>query len=83
MMTLEDALIARIALACGLDPTALTPNTRVDDIGLDSFSLVHILTGIECDCGLELRDDDISSLLEARSIGDYLCVLSTASERAA
>ena len=77
-MTLADQLITRISSVCALDPATLSLNTRVDDIGLDSFSLVQILTTLESELGIELRDDDVAGLLEARSIRDYLELLSRA-----
>jgi acyl carrier protein len=80
-MTLADSLIAQIAATCSMEPGALGLDTQVDEIGLDSFSLVNILTSIEADTGIELRDEDIATLLEGKSIGDYVNVLTAVSNR--
>jgi acyl carrier protein len=74
-MTLAASLIAQIATTCSIEPEALCLDTQIDDIGLDSFSLVNILTNIE------LRDEDLMSLLEAKSIRDYVDVLTAVCNR--
>lgn len=80
-MTLADSLIAQIATTCSMEPESLGLDTQIDEIGLDSFSLVNILTSIEADTGIELRDEDIATLLEGKSIGDYVTVLTAVSNR--
>ena len=80
-MTLAASLIARIATTCSIEAETLCLDTQIDDIGLDSFSLINILTSIEAETGIELRDEDIMTLLEGKSIGDYVNVLTSVSNR--
>jgi acyl carrier protein len=80
-MTLAASLMTRIATTCSIEPETLSLDTQIDEIGLDSFSLVNILTSIEAETGLEFRDEDIMTFLESRSIGDYVDVLTSVGNR--
>jgi acyl carrier protein len=74
-------LIARIAEVCKVDIASLSRETRTDDIGLDSMSLTQILATMEAEFGIELADEDVFNLLEARSIDDYANVLNARAAR--
>jgi acyl carrier protein len=80
-MTLVASLISRIATTCSIEAETLCLDTQIDDLGLDSFSLLNILTSIEAEVGIELRDEDIMALLEGKSIGDYVGVLTSVLNR--
>lgn len=80
-MTLAATLIARIAATCSIKAETLCLDTRIADIGLDSFSFLNILASIEAEVGIELRDEDVVTLLEGSSIGDYVNVLTFARNR--
>jgi acyl carrier protein len=77
-MNLESVFKSHIAAVCAIDAGSLSVLTTIDELGLDSFSLVQILTAMESELEIELRDDEIARLLEARTIGDYLEVLNCA-----
>jgi acyl carrier protein len=77
-MNLESVFKSHIATVCAIDASSLSVLTTIDELGLDSFSLVQILTAIESELEIELRDDEIARLLDARTIGDYLEVLNCA-----
>jgi acyl carrier protein len=80
-MNLESVFKTHVGAVCGLDAGSLSLLTTIDEIGLDSFSLVQILTAIESDLEIELQDNQITRLLEARTLGDYLEVLASAADR--
>lgn len=79
--TITSRLIAHIADVCGVDATALSRNTQIDDIGLDSLSLPRILHALEQEFAIAFDEDDVATLLEARSIGIYADVLDAALRR--
>jgi acyl carrier protein len=79
--TITDRLIAHIAEICSVTPTALSRDTLIDDIGLDSLSLPRILHALETEFQIQLEEDDIVTILEARSIGIYIDVLNAAVAR--
>lgn len=74
-------LIAQISEICGVEPTALSRETLVDDIGLTSLSLPLILNALEREFGIEFDEDDVATFLSARSIGIYADVLDAALNR--
>ena len=52
-----DAFVARVADALDLEPEEMTANARFDeDLGLDSYDLVELLTLVE-ELGARLPDD--------------------------
>ena len=79
--TVADRLIANIAEICSVIPAALSRDTLIDEIGLDSFSLPRILHALETEFQIQLEEEDIVTILEARSIGIYIDVLNAAVAR--
>lgn len=79
---LQERLIALVASFCLLDPSSVSEDTLTDDIGLDSLSLTQIITSIEVEFALDLEEEDLAKLLEARVIGDFADVLVFARNRA-
>ena len=78
---LSQKLFDLVARSCGVSAEGLRPETQVDDIGLDSLSMTHVLTALEVDLGVELSEAELFGLLEARKLGDYLLVLDGAVAR--
>jgi len=70
-------LCPAIARACQLEPTAVTAESRVVELGLDSLSLVSVLTLIEAEHGFELTPKEMLILLEAADVRALACALST------
>jgi len=84
-----DVLVAwlcpAIARACHVDPADVTGESRVAELGLDSLSLVSVLTQIEAEHGFELASDETLALLEAadvRTLAGTLAAIIDARRRA-
>lgn len=58
-----------IARACHRAPTSVTAGSALLDVGLDSLTLVFVLTQIEVEHGVELSAEETLALLEAPNIG--------------
>lgn len=78
-----DAMIKLVARACSADPRQFSSETLLDEAGVDSLTLTQIMAEIESAFAIELWDDDIAGLAEARSIGDFVGVLNNALRRTA
>lgn len=74
--TLEALVEASVAAVCGTDPAAIGPDTDLDELGLDSLSLVSAASLIEAARGIELDADATARLLEARSVADLVALFS-------
>lgn len=61
-------LCATLARACHLERRAVTAESRVLDLGLDSLTLVSVLTQLEAVHGFELSPDDTLALLDAPDV---------------
>lgn len=84
-----DVLVAwlcpAIAHACHVDAADVTGESRLADLGLDSLSLVSVLTLIEAEHGFELASDETLALLEAadvRTLAGTLAAIIDARRRA-
>ncbi|WP_313917235.1 acyl carrier protein [Tahibacter sp.] len=86
-MTIEaavaDTMIKLVARVCAVPPQDLSPDTMLDEVGVDSLSLSQIMAEMEAAFSIELWDEDIAGLAEARSIGDFVGVLNAALGRTA
>lgn len=78
---LSQKLFELVAMSCGVSAENLRAETLVDDIGLDSLSLTQVVTALEVDLGVEFNDAELTGLLEARNLGDYLLLLDGAVAR--
>ncbi len=86
-MTIEaavaDTMIKLVARVCAVPLEDLSPDTMLDEVGVDSLSLSQIMAEMEAAFSIELWDEDIAGLAEANSIGDFVGVLNAALGRTA
>jgi acyl carrier protein len=68
-------LITQVATASGADAVALSLNTTLQEVGLDSVLLALVLRAIEAEFSLEFQDDEVSDFLGASTIGDYVDIV--------
>ena len=61
-------LCPAIARACQLEPSGVTAESSVVELGLDSLSLVSVLTLLEAEHRFELAPDETLALLEAADV---------------
>lgn len=66
MTTLTDSesrVAALVADVLGVDPDAITPATRAEEVGAwDSFALVRIVFALEADFGIRLTMAEIEAI---------------------
>lgn len=73
-----------IARACQVEPSFVTPESAVLDLGLDSLTLVSVLSQVEVRHGIELEPDETLGLLDApnvRALAEALAAIIDARER--
>ncbi|MGN0989754.1 MAG: acyl carrier protein [Eubacteriales bacterium] len=57
----------------GADASKITPDAKlVEDLGLDSMSLIEMITEFEDRYGIVIADDDVKDLLTVGDIVKYL-----------
>ena len=61
-------LRSAIARACQIDPSSVTDETSLLDVGADSLTLASVLSLIEAEHGIELEPDEILALLGAEDV---------------
>jgi hypothetical protein len=72
---LDELVTAAIATACRIEPASLDHRTPLADIGMDSLTLVAVLSEIEALCEIELSAADTAELLAAKDIGEIVARL--------
>ena len=55
-MTTASRIVAMLVKDFKVDPDQLTPDSRLEDIGIDSIGIAELLFGIEDEFGLRLPD---------------------------
>lgn len=75
----SDELVAwlcrTIARACHLEADAVSAESSVLELGLDSLTFVSVLTQLEAAHGIELSPDETLALLEAADVRALACAL--------
>jgi len=76
-VTTHEDLMSQVAgiihEVAGTDPARITPDaTLVDDLGVDSLSMVEIMYAIEDSFGLSIPEEDIPDLVTVGDAVDYV-----------
>ncbi|MFC0528347.1 acyl carrier protein [Phytohabitans kaempferiae] len=50
----------------------ITPDSKFEELGMDSLTRVDLLAAVERSFGLEVPDDAVASLLRVRDLTDFL-----------
>jgi acyl carrier protein len=66
----SDFLIATIARACNLEPSSLSPDMDILELGVDSVSFASMLAQIEANFECEFTPEQVGTLLEVPVIRD-------------
>jgi acyl carrier protein len=74
-------LFAHIGDACEIDPGLLSSETSIESIGFDSLSLPRVLQALEEEFVIRFHEDDLATLLGARTIGAYIDLISRTVKR--
>ena len=75
MNEIEDLLKESIAEVCGLDVSALSSNSRLRDIGVDSLASAEVLVDLEIRLGRQLPVGTLRRLEQANTVGDVAALL--------
>lgn len=67
---IEAWLYESLARACRVDPGTVTRSTSTLDLGLDSLTLVAVLSQVEMLCAIELAEQHVLPLLDAATVGE-------------
>lgn len=68
MVTLE-AITKILSEELDIDAKNITEDTRLDELGADSLSLVEVMMDVEEEFGLEIKEGDIENL---KTVGDII-----------
>jgi acyl carrier protein len=75
---IEDLLKASIAEICGVDAAMLRPDTRLEDIGVDSLASAEVLVDLEIRLGRQLPTGTLRRLETAATVADVAALLEVA-----
>jgi len=71
-ISFDEFVLHTVAVACRLDPSAISARTSLLDIPMDSLTFVAILSQIEAVYGADLSAADTLDLLRASDIGGLI-----------
>lgn len=77
---IEDLLKASIAEVCGIDVATLRPDSRLEDIGVDSLASAEVLVDLEIRIGRQLPSGTLRRLETAHTVADVAALLRGAFE---
>ena len=76
--SIEDLLKESIAEVCGVDMAALRPDTRLEDVGVDSLASAEVLVDLEIRFGRQLPTGTLRLLEAAHTVADVAALLEAA-----
>jgi acyl carrier protein len=80
--TIEQLVTGALAAACRLEPARVERSTSLLDLGVDSLTLMAVLSQIEALFAVELLPDDTLALLGAADVGALVAALERCIARA-
>ena len=73
MVDLDVALCESIVRICGVPADQVTPDKSfVDDLDIDSLSMVEIAVAAQDKFGVEIPDDELKNLKTVQDVIDYV-----------
>ena len=69
-MTLDVTLRESIVRICGVLPDQVTPDSTLEDLGVDSLTAAEIITDVEIRTGVELPMDVLRGLSKMETVGE-------------
>ena len=67
--SVEQRVVRVIAAAKNLDPQAISVNTTLEELGLDSLDAMSVIFDLEGEFDIEIPDEDAE---KARTVGDLV-----------
>jgi acyl carrier protein len=65
---LKDIIIEQL----GCDPTSITLDTKLEDLGADSLDMVELVMAIECEYEVDISDEEAMTFVTVHDIQNYL-----------
>jgi acyl carrier protein len=69
---MRELILDTFCAACNRERSALAPQTSLEELGLDSLSLMSVLSQVQFACGVQLNDDQTLHLLNATTVADIV-----------
>jgi len=69
-MDFDVALRESIARICGVPADQVSPDSTLEDLGVDSLAAAEIITDVEIRAGIELPMDVLRGLGQMRTVGE-------------
>jgi acyl carrier protein len=69
-MNLDVALRNSIVRICGVPADQISPESTLQDLGVDSLAAAEIITDVEIRTGIELPMDVLRGLSQMRTVGE-------------
>jgi acyl carrier protein len=79
--SIEEAIIDAIAAACPAASATITRSTRLLDLGMDSLTLVTVLSQIEILYGVAFETDEVVELLGAEDVSELIATVARTLDR--
>lgn len=79
---LEEFVLNAIRSACGTDAHAVSLDTPVLDLGLDSLKMISVIRAVEATFGTRFTVEDVIGFFMAERVSDMLASMKTRLERA-
>lgn len=76
-VTLGELVRSTIALACNRPPEAITPDTELSALNIDSLTFAAVIAHVEATYELEFDPDNLISLIQEPRISDLVRRLET------
>jgi acyl carrier protein len=74
-MDLDAALRESIVRICGVPADQVSPDSTLEDLGIDSLTAAEIITDVEIRAGIELPIDVLRGLGRMRTVGEVVAQL--------
>jgi acyl carrier protein len=74
-MNLDVALRDSIVRICGVPADQISPESTLQDLGVDSLAAAEIITDVEIRTGIELPMDVLRGLSQMRTVGEVVAHL--------
>jgi len=82
MESLGEITLKALASACNIDPSLLTPDTALTDVGFDSLGAAAFASELETVHGIVIEPDDLAKLYVAVTPADVIALVGKVHSRA-
>ncbi len=80
---LEEVVVASVARACNQEDAAISLQSNLVDVGLDSLALQAVISEMETLWRCEFTPDELMIAFDARNVGDIVRLVDEKTQRTA